>query len=64
MPPAIIDRLNREVNDFLGSAEGKDALDAQGMEAEPGPPAAVTERIRVDTAKWRDVVAKTGIRAE
>jgi tripartite-type tricarboxylate transporter receptor subunit TctC len=63
-PPAIIARLNREVNDILRSTEGKDALVAQGMEPEPGPPTALTERIRGDIEKWRGVVAKAGIRPE
>jgi tripartite-type tricarboxylate transporter receptor subunit TctC len=63
-PPAIVARLNREVNEVLASADGKEALAAQGVEAEPGPPEAVTERIRGDTAKWRGVVAKTGIKAQ
>jgi tripartite-type tricarboxylate transporter receptor subunit TctC len=63
-PPAIIARLNREVNELLTSAAGKDALVAQGMEAEPGAPDAVTARIRSDIEKWRGVVAKAGIRAE
>jgi tripartite-type tricarboxylate transporter receptor subunit TctC len=63
-PPAIVARLNREVNEVLASADGKEALAAQGVEAEPGPPDAVTERIRGDTAKWRGVVAKTGIKAQ
>ena len=68
MPPAtslaIIARLNREVNDILNSAEGKEALVAQGLEPDPGPPQAVTDRIRADTDKWRGVVAKAGIKAE
>ena len=63
-PPAIIARLNREVNDILNSADAKDALTAQGLEPEPGPPEAVTARIRADIDKWRGVVAKAGIRAE
>jgi tripartite-type tricarboxylate transporter receptor subunit TctC len=63
-PPAILARLNREVNEFLASAEGKEALVAQGMEGEAGPPDAVSERIRSDILKWRDVAAKAGIRAE
>jgi tripartite-type tricarboxylate transporter receptor subunit TctC len=62
--PAIITRLNHEVNAILGSAEGKEALIAQGMEPEPGPPEAVTARIRADTVKWREVAVKAGIRAE
>ena len=63
-PAAIVARLNREVNEILSSAEGKEALVAQGMEAQPGPPDAVTERIRTDIEKWRAVVTKAGIRAE
>jgi len=62
--PAIITRLNHEVNAILASAEGKEALIAQGMEPDPGPPEAVTARIRADTVKWRDVAVKAGIRAE
>jgi tripartite-type tricarboxylate transporter receptor subunit TctC len=63
-PATIIARLNREVNEILSSAEGKEALVTQGMEAEPGPPGAVTERIRTDIEKWRAIAAKAGIRAE
>jgi len=62
--PAIITRLNHEVNEILNSAGGKDALVAQGMEPEPGPPEAVTQHIRSDTGKWREVVAKAGITAQ
>ena len=62
--PAIITRLNHEVNEILNSAGGKDALIAQGMEPEPGPPEAVTQHIRSDTGKWREVVAKAGITAQ
>src|SRR6516164_2529976 len=63
-PPTMIARLNREVNEILGSADGKAALVAQGMESEPGPPAAVSERIRSDIRKWREVAASAGIRPE
>jgi tripartite-type tricarboxylate transporter receptor subunit TctC len=63
-PPAIIARLNREVNDILASAEGKEALVAQGMDPDLGPPEALTQRIRTDIEKWRGVVAKAGIRPE
>jgi tripartite-type tricarboxylate transporter receptor subunit TctC len=63
-PSAIIAQLNRETNDILNSAEVKEFLVAQGMEPELGPPDAVTRRIRADIEKWRDVVAKAGIRAD
>jgi tripartite-type tricarboxylate transporter receptor subunit TctC len=62
--PAIVARLNREVNAILTSAEGKEALIAQALEPDPGPPETITARIRTDTMKWREVAAKAGIRAE
>jgi tripartite-type tricarboxylate transporter receptor subunit TctC len=62
--PAIVERLNREVNEILASAETREALVAQGLDADPGPPQALTERIRSDIAKWRGVAAKAGIKAE
>ena len=62
--PAILARLNREISEILNSAETRDALTAQGLEPEPGPPDALTARIRTDIEKWRGVVAKAGIRAE
>jgi len=63
-PTPIIARLNRMLNGILSSADATEALIAQGMTAEPGPPDALTQRIRTDTSKWRDVAAKAGIRAE
>jgi tripartite-type tricarboxylate transporter receptor subunit TctC len=62
--PAIVTRLNSELNGVLGSRNAKEALDAQGVQSEPGQPGAVTERIRADTEKWRAVVAQIGIRSE
>ncbi|HKF13435.1 MAG TPA: tripartite tricarboxylate transporter substrate binding protein [Xanthobacteraceae bacterium] len=63
-PAAILARLNRVVNEILNSPAGTQALVAQGMMPEPGPPEALTERIRADIGKWRDVATKAGIRAE
>jgi tripartite-type tricarboxylate transporter receptor subunit TctC len=63
-PPTILARLNREVNEILKSTDGTEALVAQGMAAEPGPPEALTERIRGDIEKWRGVAVKAGIRPE
>jgi tripartite-type tricarboxylate transporter receptor subunit TctC len=62
--PAIVARLNSELNGVLSSRNAKEALDAQGVQSEPGQPGAVTERIRADTEKWRAVVAQIGIRSE
>ena len=63
-PTAILARLNRAVNEILNSSDGTQALFAQGMTPEAGPPEALTQRIRIDIEKWRDVAAKAGIRPE
>ena len=63
-PAAIVNRLNGEVGVILALPDIKEALAQQGLEPEPGPPEKVLERIRSETEKWRDLVRKTGIRAE
>ncbi len=60
-PAAIATRLNRELTDILSAADTRETLVAQGVESEPGPPEAVSERIRGDIEKWRGVIAKAGI---
>jgi tripartite-type tricarboxylate transporter receptor subunit TctC len=61
-PSTIIERLNRELVAAVTSAEGRDALDKQGVEIEPGTPQELAERIRTDVVKWRDVITSAGIR--
>jgi tripartite-type tricarboxylate transporter receptor subunit TctC len=61
---SIVARLNRELNEMLSAVDAKEALAAQGVDAEPGAPEALTERIRADNEKWRAIAAKAGIRAE
>ena len=62
-PAAIIERLNRELNTVLRT-DARDALTAQGLQLDPGAPDAVQARIRTDIEKWRDVVAKAGIKPQ
>jgi tripartite-type tricarboxylate transporter receptor subunit TctC len=61
LPAAIVERLNRETNAILSTAEAREALDKQGVEIETGTPAALAERIRTDVVKWRDVITSAGI---
>jgi tripartite-type tricarboxylate transporter receptor subunit TctC len=62
--PAIVARLNRELNEIMSSTDARDAIIAQGFDPEPGAPEALTARIRADIEKWRGVVAKAGIRPD
>jgi tripartite-type tricarboxylate transporter receptor subunit TctC len=63
-PASLAGRLNHEIAEILDAADMKDLLAQQGLIAEAGPPAALTEQIRSDIVKWRDVIAKAGITAE
>jgi tripartite-type tricarboxylate transporter receptor subunit TctC len=64
LPPAIAARLNRETIDILNSAEMKETFAQQGFVPDPGTPDALTAQIRGDIGKWRDVIAKAGIKPE
>jgi tripartite-type tricarboxylate transporter receptor subunit TctC len=63
-PDAIVGRLNRELVAILNDAETVEALRKQGFEPDPGPPDAVTARVRSEVEQWRALVAKTGIKPE
>ena len=63
-PPAIVERLNREMREVLALPDVKASLLQVGMVAEPGPASELANRIRDDLAKWRAVAAKAGIKAE
>jgi tripartite-type tricarboxylate transporter receptor subunit TctC len=63
-PPAIIARLNREVNAVLNSADVRAALAVQGVEVDGSTPEGLATRIRDDIKKWRDVIASAGITAK
>jgi tripartite-type tricarboxylate transporter receptor subunit TctC len=62
--PAIVTRLNREINAALGSPHVKESMAKQGLETEPGSPEALAGRIRADIDKWRNVINRSGIKAE
>jgi tripartite-type tricarboxylate transporter receptor subunit TctC len=63
-PAPIIARLNREVTQILAEPATIAALAKQGVDAESSSPQALAARIRADIRKWRDVVAKAGIKPQ
>ena len=64
MPPAIVARLNGELQKVLADADTQTRFAANGMEPAPGSAAAFGERIRNEIAKWGQVVRAAGIRPE
>ena len=63
-PPAIIAKLNAEVNKWLASPEGKEKLVAIGANAAGGSPEDFARHIQVETAKWAKVVKESGAKVD
>ena len=61
VPADIIKQLNAAVVAAVATPDIQQALTIQGVDPEPGPPEAVSERIKADIVKWKDVVATAKI---
>jgi len=62
--PAIVERLNAELDRIVRLPEVTDQLRRQGFAVATMPRAALTAYIRSEIAKWRSVVEKSGARAD
>jgi tripartite-type tricarboxylate transporter receptor subunit TctC len=60
-PAAIIDRLNRALNEVLANPEVVEHFESHGARSEPGGAEALAQRLRNDLDRWRGVVAQAGI---
>jgi tripartite-type tricarboxylate transporter receptor subunit TctC len=63
-PPAIVERLNRELNAVLANPEIVDKLANLGIAATPGTPEQFGAQLKADLAKYGLVVKAAGIKAE
>ena len=57
VPPAVIARLNREMQSVLSEPDIVSSLEAQGLIAAPSSPQILRDTIRADFAKWKRVLA-------
>jgi tripartite-type tricarboxylate transporter receptor subunit TctC len=64
VPPAIVTRLNREINAIVLEADIKKALAQQATEADVATPDKLGEIIRNDIEKWRAIAVKAGVKPE
>jgi tripartite-type tricarboxylate transporter receptor subunit TctC len=63
VPEPIVTRLNSELTTIMKDKETIAAMQAQGFEPDPSTPQGVLDRTRSEIAKWKDVIAKAGIKA-
>jgi tripartite-type tricarboxylate transporter receptor subunit TctC len=63
-PPAIIQRLNAEINRALSAPVLVARLDAEGAEAAPMTPAAFGAMIDAEVARWKPVIEKANMRPD
>jgi tripartite-type tricarboxylate transporter receptor subunit TctC len=64
VPRPIVDKLNAAINRAIASQLFKDRFAAIGDEPAGGTPEEFAETIRKDSAKWRDVVLRSGARVD
>lgn len=63
-PPAVVTRLNTEINAALKLPDVKAKLEAAGIEIQGGTPQEYAALIKSDLAKWAKVVKAANIQAE
>jgi tripartite-type tricarboxylate transporter receptor subunit TctC len=61
LPREIAERLARELNLILQSAEVRAQYDKQGFQPEPSTPEALTAMLRSDVQTWGQIVREAGI---
>jgi tripartite-type tricarboxylate transporter receptor subunit TctC len=64
LPRPILERLNAAVNATVGAPEVKERLAQLGSESGGGTPEQFGELIRRDSAKWAEVIRRTGARID
>jgi tripartite-type tricarboxylate transporter receptor subunit TctC len=63
-PRDVTDRLETELQKALADPEVKDTFARNGYEMFPGSPAAVTDLIKKDLARWTTLAKATGLKVE
>lgn len=63
-PPAVVELLNRKTNEVLALDEVRAIMVAQGVQVEPASAQALGQRLSGDLAKWRKVIADTGVKVD
>jgi tripartite-type tricarboxylate transporter receptor subunit TctC len=63
-PTAVIDKLNRSLNDTLNTKAVQDRMGKEGFEPTPSTPLAARQRLEDEMPKWAQLIKTRGITAE
>lgn len=63
-PKAVIDRINRDMNNVLADKAVQKRIEDQGAEVETGTPEQLKSLVQREVAHWKSVVAAAKIKAE
>ena len=63
-PPAVVDKLNKEINAVLTDPKAKARLAELGSEPLTGPPAEIGKMLAGETEKWAKVIRAANIKVE
>ena len=63
-PRAVIDRLNRELNNVLADKAVQKKFEDQGAEVDPGTPEQLKTLLQKELVRWKSVVLAAKIKAE
>ncbi len=63
-PPAIVERLSKEIAALLRTPEVKSQLESMGLEVVASTPAQFTAYIEADSKKWGKIIKDAGIKVE
>ena len=64
MPPAVVSKINQDVNAALKTPEVRDQFLAQGAEPAGGTPQEFDALIKREIKEWIDIVKKVGIKPQ
>ncbi|MBU3579407.1 tripartite tricarboxylate transporter substrate binding protein [Polynucleobacter sp. 73C-SIWE] len=64
MPKDAILKLNKVINEAAKSKDVIERFSAMGFETQPGTPEALSQKIKLETAKWAKAIKEAGIEPE
>jgi tripartite-type tricarboxylate transporter receptor subunit TctC len=62
LPPALVTRLNHEINAVVTSAEVSERLSGDGVEPRAVTPDAAAKHVATEIARWKAVAQKAGVK--